>query len=215
MLAHVLERAKAIRGIDEVILAVPRTDKELEQFEPLGTSMGSPIDVLDRVVLACTPPDESWTPEPDAVIRLTGDCPLVSPHLAEHALSVFQEQGADYVSTTRPYPDRQFPDGLDVEVVSWRALETAHEEATDPADLEHVTSFIWREAILEERSRFRMVALESEEQWREVLRGLKLSVDTQEDLERVRVIYRYLGPGDFSLAATRRAIKEARRHGDL
>ena len=60
----------------------------------------------------------------------------IQPVLARHL-----DRGADYTSNVFP---RTFPRGLDCEVMTAAALRTAHAEAVDPAEREHVTPFLYR-----------------------------------------------------------------------
>jgi spore coat polysaccharide biosynthesis protein SpsF len=111
------------------------------------------------------------------VVRLTADCPLVDPVVVDTALARHTSSGSDYCSNTLV---RTFPDGLDVEVLSGAALGEAYLEATDPADREHVTPFVYRRP-----GRFRIVQITSgdarlgRERW---------TLDTADDLERLRDI---------------------------
>lgn len=216
MLAHVIERAQAIRGVDRVIVAMPAN--EALQWGamswPDGVRRhwveGDPADVLSRVWSAAY--------EADVILRLTGDCPLLAPDVAETALAAVTAQGVDYLGTTRP--TLAVPDGMDVEVFTRAALETAHREATDPEDREHVTRYIWQRP-----TRFRLGRLAAVCEttcWRGDCPcgpcwalGLKLSVDTAEDLERVRGILARIPPWDFSMAATLRVCKELGLMPDL
>lgn len=131
---------------------------------------GSEGDVLGRFAIALAQHPT------DTVVRLTGDCPLTDPFIVEAAIRLHQDTGADYTSNVLP---RSYPKGLDVEVLSARALRSAELEATDQPDREHVTPFVYRRP-----ERFRLANLHSgqnlgEEHW---------TVDTAEDLARIREI---------------------------
>ena len=73
------------------------------------------------------------------VVRITGDCPLVDPLIVDNTIEKFFEKKVDYCSNNN-LPT--FPDGFDVEVFSFNALNKAHKEAVDFHDLEHVTPYI-------------------------------------------------------------------------
>jgi RimJ/RimL family protein N-acetyltransferase len=107
-------------------------------------------------------------------VRLTADCPLMDPDVVTAVIGLRVERGADYACNVLP---RTFPRGLDVEVMTADALRTAHAEADDPAEREHVTPFLYRRP-----ERFRLANLRSglalgRERW---------TVDTPEDLEFIR-----------------------------
>lgn len=129
---------------------------------------GSEKDVLGRfgVVL-----DEC---RPDHVVRLTADCPLLDHHIVDSVVQRHLSTGAEYTSNTLI---RTHPDGLDVEVVRSEVLREAIAVATDSAEREHVTPYIYRRP-----GTFRLAA------WREDdrLGHLRWTVDTRKDLVRIR-----------------------------
>lgn len=75
------------------------------------------------------------------IVRLTADCPLLDSHVIGETIALHHSTGASY--TTNQWPPN-WPDGLDVEVVSTNAILVAEGEATSPIDRETVTQFIWR-----------------------------------------------------------------------
>src|SRR5574338_145565 len=83
MLAHVLERAALIQGVDEVVLAVPDTDVRLVSHLWPNVFGGPEKDVLKRYALAA----EKY--EADVIVRVTGDCPLLAPDLLSFALDKY------------------------------------------------------------------------------------------------------------------------------
>jgi len=72
--------------------------------------------------------------EAEAVVRVTGDSPLIDPTVVAEAIQCFAAGRLDYVALAS-----QWPDGLDVECISAQALYTAHAEATEASDREHVS----------------------------------------------------------------------------
>lgn len=192
MLAHVLERAQAITGVTDVVLAIPRGDLEISNYVCAPhVELGSPIDVLDRVVRS------AQRLEADAVVRLTGDCPLLAADFSGEVIRRFLEEKPDYASNVNPLAD-----GLDTEVISFGALSAAWWEASDPYELEHVTHFIRHRP-----ERFDILDVRLPDWWP----GIKLSVDTAADLACVRAIHRHLRPGEFSMKTTLNAWEEAGR----
>src|SRR5207253_22191 len=93
---------------------------EFCQREGLHCYRGDENDVLDRFYHAA----QSFHPE--AIIRLTADCPLIDPEIIDRVVEAFQTGKYDYVSNTVRYT---YPDGLDTEVFSFAALERAWKEA--------------------------------------------------------------------------------------
>lgn len=145
VLEHVIERASRIEGIDGVVIATT-TDHEddvLVQFVQNTSAKvfrGSENDVLSRYYLAAKENNA------DVIMRITSDCPMISPKVSGEVLSLFLKNSShwEYASNV-PDDHRSFPRGLDTEVFSFSALERANSEARLQPDREHVTPFIRRE----------------------------------------------------------------------
>jgi spore coat polysaccharide biosynthesis protein SpsF (cytidylyltransferase family) len=183
MLAHVLERAAAIQGVDQVVLAVPEADVRLVAHLWPHVAGGSEKDVLSRYVLAAK------QYEADVIVRVTGDCPLLASDLASRALSAFQSVGTGYLAMCQPYSP--VADGWDAEVFSNDVLFYAADKATK-GQREHVTTWMRESGMPVLR-----IPLAYE------YTALKCSVDTREDLQRVETIMEHLtDPTDFSKEAT-------------
>jgi glutamate-1-semialdehyde 2,1-aminomutase len=138
MIDLVLERLSRAKNLDEVVLATssdPRNKPLVEHVRGLGyaTYAGSENDVLDRYYQAAK---EAGA---DIVVRVTGDCPLIDPGIVDEVVAARREGGVDYVSNVDP---PSYPDGLDVEVFSFAALERAAHEARATPEREHVTPYI-------------------------------------------------------------------------
>lgn len=73
------------------------------------------------------------------IVRLTGDCPLIDSNIIEQVFNLFITSNVDYCSNCAP---ATLPDGLDVEVFSFAALESAYKLAKKTVEREHVTLFI-------------------------------------------------------------------------
>jgi RimJ/RimL family protein N-acetyltransferase len=131
--------------------------------------------VLDRFASALA------TFPADHVVRLTADCPLADPVLVEGVIARHLDRGADYTSNVFP---RTFPRGLDCEVMTASALRTAHAEATDPVEREHVTPFLYRRPERFALANMRNDVALGREGW---------TVDTADDLAFVRSIVDRMG----------------------
>ncbi len=125
----------------------------------------------------------------DPIVRITADCPLIDPDIIDQVVSRFREGAFDYVSNTLP---RSFPDGLDVEVFSRKALDEAHEQARHPDLREHVTLYINGRRPALPKGRFRLGSVVNDQD----LSAIQWSVNTPEELERVRRLWPRL-PEDF------------------
>ena len=175
-----LQRLGAAHTLDEIVLATsadPRNEALAAHVRKLGitVSRGSEQDVLDRYYQAALQAGA------DVVVRITGDCPLLDPALVDEAVNAFRAGNAEYLSNTDP---PTYPDGLDVEVFSFAALERAWREARRPAEREHVTPY------LRDGGRFRVRGLRNEED----LGGARWTVDEPADLEVVAAVFDHFHP---------------------
>ncbi len=165
MIQHVLERAREIRGVADVVMAVPNAaTKQAIEALGLGVRVVQPSvpanDVLGRyAAVACQFPSH------DVFVRVTGDCPMLDPDLASDVLAEFFSGGHTYWSNLKD----GYVDGTDVEVFTRDRLLEADREAKTPEEREHVTLWMRGGEIVTPDP-------------------VKLSVDTEEDLERVRAV---------------------------
>jgi spore coat polysaccharide biosynthesis protein SpsF (cytidylyltransferase family) len=204
MLAHVLARAAAVPGVDRVVLATtvsPEDDALVEVARGAGAAWvrGSAEDVLDRFRSAIE------AHPADAVVRVTGDCPLLDPAVSGLVLAEYlrRPDALDYASNVHP---PTYPDGLDTEVVSRAALEAAWREARLGSDREHVTPFIWRQP-----GRFRLASVAGAPD----LSGLRWTVDDARDLALVRAVHDALAPDGRRLFGLGEVLDLLRARPDL
>ncbi len=160
-----------IPSVSAIVIAVPMGDeREIAQACGSGVAVvghpGPQEDVLGRFAAVV-----KSRPSYPTVMRITGDCPLLSPEIAE-AVAVLYEESPAAVYAWNVTPG--YVDGEDVEVMDRDALLWADRRATDPEDREHVTPII--------RRHLPMVTLPAPD-----LRGWieKTSVDTPEDFARL------------------------------
>lgn len=174
VLAWMVRAARAIPGVDAVIVATgdgDANDPVADWCEAAGVPChrGSEQDVLSRFAGAAA------AVEADVILRLTADTPFLDPAVCGQVLWLQQQAGADYAANVDP---PTWPDGLDCEAFTRRALDAAAAEAAATADREHVTPW-----IRNNRSRFRAVNLTCP------LPGLqerRWTLDTPEDLAWLR-----------------------------
>ncbi len=185
MIGLLLKRLANAKLVNQIVLATsedPRNDPLTKYVQELGyaISRGSEDDVLDRYYQAAK---EAGA---DSVVRITGDCPLIDPELVDEVITKFLDSDVDY-STNRIPPT--FPNGLDCEVCTFKALDAAWNQAKAPHEREHVTPFLY------ESGKFSQVNLAcdtdySEERW---------TVDEPEDFEVVQKVFEHFHPrNDFN-----------------
>lgn len=185
LLAHHLGRLQRSRNADAVIVAttVNATDDPIVDFA--GT-LGIPVvrgdehDVLDRFVRATRAQDA------DIVVRVTSDCPLIDPVLIDALIDRYRAGQGETPPVDYAYNDvTRFPRGVDAEIFSRALLEEAAREATEQAEREHVTPYIYRRP-----ERFRLVGVApAEGVW-----PYRLCVDEDSDLALVRRVLDALLP---------------------
>ncbi len=213
MLTRVIERVRLAKNVDHVIVATTTGADEdpiadLCRKAGVDCYRGSLQDVLDRYYQAAKPH------QPNIVVRITADCPLIDPGLIDETVDVmfglegrtaiWKPQGKaeknpiktedglawDYASTRLPPPwQRTFPIGLDVEACRFYALEQAWREATAPFEREHVMPYFY-----DVPDRFRCIVAD----WPVDLGFHRWTVDTPEDLELIRQVYTRLGNQPFA-----------------
>jgi spore coat polysaccharide biosynthesis protein SpsF len=142
-LQRMVDRVRRVRRAARVVVATSTQASDdpiaaLCQEIGIACTRGALDDVLGRLLSAVPAGTE-------AVVRLTGDCPLVDPALVDRHIERFEAlpPGPRYVTNA---VTRTFPDGLDVEVMCPDLLEEADRMATMPPDREHVTGWIQRHA---------------------------------------------------------------------
>jgi glutamate-1-semialdehyde 2,1-aminomutase len=183
MLLRQIERVRQASLCDALFVATSTSeadDSVAQLCESAGVACfrGSLDDVLDRYYRT------ALTTRPDHVVRLTGDCPLIDPEIIDAIIRFHVEGGFQYTSNTL---ELRFPDGLDVEVMSFTALERAWREAKLPSEREHVTRYMYSVP-----GRLRTGSYVGTEDWSH----LRWTVDELEDLEFVRRVYSALYPAN-------------------
>src|SRR3990167_7453281 len=116
----------------------------------------------------------------DFIVRITADCPLIPPFLISKHITAATKNNLDYVSNIDERIRTEI-DGFDCEVISKRALEWLDTNAKTEYDRQHVTPLIRKDSPKGFRIGHVIGQLD--------LSDIKLSVDTPEDLERVRRHY--------------------------
>jgi spore coat polysaccharide biosynthesis protein SpsF len=196
MIGWVLHRLQRCRQLDHVMVATTTETADdalvdLCERESWPVNRGSENDVLDRYYQAARMIGA------EHIVRVTADCPLIDPVVTDYVI-------AAYLSTTPP-PDyasntlqRTYPRGLDTEVFSFAALETAWNTDTS-SWREHVTPYLHQNP-----DRFRLHSVTNPVDFSH----LRWTVDTPEDLMLVRAMYQYFGHGDFTWQEALKACEE-------
>lgn len=164
VLWHVLTRARQIEA-SSYLLATP--NGEAGRLSGIAADCGFTAierDVHEDDVLGRYYETAVWAGSPDYIVRITADCPLIDPEQCNSLLRLALCTRAPYVALR--WPIKSVPSGMDCEVFTFDALEEAHFNASDPYEREHPTQYMLRSAMR--------------------LDHTKLSIDTTEDLQRVK-----------------------------
>lgn len=177
LLWHLLYRLRRATTVRQIVVATttrPEDDPVVRVAAECGVKVyrGSEGDVLDRYYRA------ACLYGADPVVRITADCPLIDPEIVDRVVAGFLEGSWDLYGT-----DETFPDGLDVAVVGFRALEAAWREARLPSEREHVLPY-----IVKRPERFRVGSLSCTPD----LGHIRWTVDEEEDLIVVGAIFNAL-----------------------
>ena len=180
MIELLLNRLSKSKSIDKIILATSdsgRNQALVDHVRKMGLEVyqGSENDVLERYYEAA----RSY--QPDTVVRITGDCPLIDAQLVDDIIAEYRLRRVDYLSNTI---DPTYPDGLDTEVFSFSSLEKAAQNAENAFNREHVTPYIKASGQFNAGNYANSEDL-SAERW---------TVDEPEDLEVIKAVFGHFYP---------------------
>src|ERR1700722_8444515 len=182
------ERVKAANRCGQVVIATTTRQEddtivEICRQEGLDYFRGHPQDLLDRHYQTALHFGR------ETVIKIPSDCPLIDPAIIDKLIGYWTCHIGefDFVSNLHP---ATWPDGNDVEIMSFLALEQAWREADRPMEREHTTPFIWERP---ERFRIGNVAMEGGE---DLSMTHRLTIDYEADYELIRAIFDELYPSD-------------------
>jgi len=180
MIELLLARLSQSSELDEIVVAASeevKNDKLQSVVESLNykCTRGSEKNVLNRFY------ESAKSVGADVIVRITGDCPLVDPTLVDECIRSYKDSDVDYFSNIDP---ATYPDGLDIEVMSFESIERANNETDSEFDREHVTPYI-RNSDSFSKSSIQYVKDLSTQRW---------SVDEPEDLIVVTNVFEHFSP---------------------
>ncbi len=141
VLLRVVDRILESKKIDQIVVAT--TDKKRDETivrlikgynSKVGIFQGSENDCLDRYYKAVKKYN------PDAILRITADCPLIDPEVVDKVVDAFLDFNGDYVTNT--LGKRTYPRGLDAEVFSFKILEKMWKDVKGELYRDNLTLFI-------------------------------------------------------------------------
>lgn len=188
LLSYLVERLRRVKTADGIVIAttVNATDDAIVKLcGELGVACfrGSEDDVLERYCLAA----KEYGAE--RVVRVTSDCPLLDPLVVDSVVGFAKAHPEFAYVTNSPEDDalRTYPRGMDVETVPFASLEAAQRESVDPFEREHVMPFFKKRP---ERYPAKLIGYAGGRV------DARLTVDTPEDFELIRLILEALTPSN-------------------
>ena len=182
------ERVAAARLAGRIIIAttLDRGDDPIEEIcrqEGLDCFRGHATDLLDRHYQA------ALRFPANAVIKIPSDCPLIDPAVIDRVIAFYLAHSSDFDFVSNLHP-ATFPDGNDVEIMSFPALQRAWREARRPMEREHTTPYIWEHPDL---FRIGNVVMEGGVDYSMTHR---FTIDYAEDYMFIREVFDELYPGN-------------------
>ena len=176
LLEHVVLRLKPSKKINKIVVATT-TRLHDDQIEDLCKRLeidcyrGSETNVLERYFEA------SELFKADIIIRITADDPFKDYRIIDNAIDILIEKKLDFVCNNNP---PTFPEGLDVEVITFEALKNSYLNATTDFQREHVTQYIHQN-----QSKYKIYNIQNASN----LSDYRWTIDTLEDLTFARKVY--------------------------
>lgn len=180
VLEQVIRRLKQSKKLNEIIIATTTDENDkkivdIAEKEIVQWFRGSKDNVLERYYLAAAENNL------DVIVRITSDCPCVDPEVVDLIINNHIKNESDYTSNTLT---RTFPVGLDVEVISFKTLESCYDNASTDLEKEHVTLYVHNN--LNQFKTKNIVLNESE------MYDIRITLDTEEDYALLCAIFDYL-----------------------
>ena len=180
-----LKRLRKCTTINQIVVATTFEDGgerlvDICKESEVDYYQGSLEDVLDRFYQA------SIQYRPDWVVRVTSDCPLLDSRVVDQVVRKALETNVDYCANIIT---EDFPDGQDVEVFKFSALQRAWKEATLKSEREHVTPYIRNNSDLKGGELFTAHDVKCHSNFN----SIRMTVDEEADLIAIRRLINELG----------------------
>ncbi|MDD4182780.1 MAG: aldo/keto reductase [Candidatus Omnitrophica bacterium] len=177
VLEHVIERVKRSELVDEVMVAttILKGDSKITALcKKTGIKFyrGSKNDVLDRYY------QSARLLKAKHIVRITADCPVSDSLIIDKVIKLHLDEENDYTRTAD-----NFPDGIVVEVFTFKSLQKAWREAILASEREHVTPYLKKHQELFKQSMLQYPHDFSKKRW---------TLDEKADYKFLRLIYKKL-----------------------
>ncbi|NLD95020.1 MAG: cytidyltransferase [Fibrobacter sp.] len=179
LIEHVVNRLLPSKTIKKVIIATTQNPKDDVLVEwcakkKITFYRGSEDDVLGRYYGAA---ENFGATE---IVRVTADDPCKDWRIIDSVVDLLRKEKLDFAYNNKP---PSFPEGVDTEVFTFDAIKKSYKNAKDQFEREHVTQYMYRNPGLFKQMNY---------SFGKDLSHIRLTIDTQKDIEFVREIYKEL-----------------------
>ena len=185
----IVQRVKKSKLIDDIVVATTnhQSDDILVNFlkkKKINYYRGSQNNVLSRIVSAAKKYN------PDLLVQLTGDNPLVDSEIIDYITSYFKKNYLkfDYITNNgfSNLSNREIPLGLDVSVIKFSSLIKILDLANQKDTKEHPSLYFYRDG----KKKFNILNIKMKKKW--IDKSLRLTMDTVEDLKFIKKLFKKL-----------------------
>lgn len=186
ILLHVYNRCKKVKNVDKVIIATS-TNKENDKIEKfcqknnIECFRGAESDVLDRYY------ECAKIYNPQFIVRVTSDCPLLEPKLIEYWLDNAIKDNIEFLEE-----EKEIFTGFGVDIFSFKALQKMKKKATQDKQKEHVVGYYY-----DNKNEFFYMKYPLPDKMKYLYRNYRLTIDTKEDFELIEYLYNKFYENDF------------------
>jgi len=184
LLLRMYERVAASRLAGKIVIAVTEDESDepivqLCEKNKIEYFRGDTNDVLERHYKC------ALRYNPDAVVKIPSDCPLIDSNIIDKVIKYYIDNSNhfDFVSNLHP---PSYPDGNDVEVMSFEALQDAWKNAKLNLEREHTTPYFW-----ENPDKF-SIGNVAWERGRDYSMSHRFTIDYNEDYLFIKTVYEEL-----------------------
>lgn len=130
ILWHIHNRLKTCKTLSEIVISTgnSKNNEKIHDFavkQKIPIFLGSENDLISRLFETCK------KFEADAIVRITGDCPLVDPVLVDKMVSDFTKNYPNF-DVVRNYGIPTFPHGFEIDIFSLKILKKLHDKIIEP-----------------------------------------------------------------------------------
>ena len=176
LLEIIYSRIKNSKKVNKIVVACSKSKNDIEivklcEKKNISFFQGDENNVLKRYY------DAAKKYKFKNIVRITSDCPLIDYTMLDNLIDNFFLRKVDYASNINP---PSYPDGFDLEIFSFSALENAYQKVVSNSDKEHVTTYIRK------NKKFKKFNLQCSSG---NFSNIGLTVDTQKDIQVLKKIY--------------------------